>query len=250
MQNQILIFSVMKLFNKNIQNIKKNIILYLKKAYPSLNFNMDNLILLHLGRFANATVFEYKSENLNLTIKDFSGSPWIIKETLGKLFITSEYNTLLKLKDNPSIAKNTQKISKYTLIFNYIEGKPLKAFPDTSLEKEFFLKLENNIELMHKKNIVHLDLRNLGNIIVGKDNYPYIIDFQSAISTKFLTNWLEKTLKTSDLTGVYKSWKYKCTEPLDCKRLEILENFNKIRKIWIFKGYPLSRYIKKIKGML
>ena len=51
------------------------------------------------------------------------------------------------------------------------------------------------LKLMHSKNIVHLDLRNLGNILVGKDEYPYIIDFQSAISTKYLGSWLSKYLK-------------------------------------------------------
>ena len=223
---------------------------YLSFNYPKEKIDENSLILLNEGRFANATVFEYKSSTLNLTIKDFSGSPWIIRNSLGRFFINSEYRTLSKLKNNPSIAKNIKKISNYTLVFDYIEGCPLKHLPDNSLNKNFFLQLEKNIKLMHQQNIVHLDLRNLGNIIAGNDNYPYIIDFQSAISTRFLNKWLKNILQTSDLTGVYKSWKYKCNEPLDFKRNMVLEKFNKIRKIWIFKGYPISKAIKKIKNFL
>ncbi len=241
---------VIKLFKKNIFSIKNHVVSYLQKSYPNYNIQKENLILLNLGRFANATVFEYKSNNLNLTIKDFSGSPWLIRNTLGKLFINSEYKALLKLKDNPSIAKNIKRISKYTISFDYIEGKALKYFDNMSIEKNFFLELENNINLIHKKNIVHLDLRNLGNIIVGKNGYPYIIDFQSAISTKFLNNKLKNILNLSDLTGVYKGWNFKCIEPLDQSRLNTLEKFNKLRKIWIFKGYPLTRLMKKIKKFI
>lgn len=241
---------VRELFKKNIKVIEKNILNYLNINYPKEKIDITNLILLNEGKFANATVFEYKSSTLNLTIKDFSGSPWIIRNSLGRFFINSEYSNLLKLKNNPSIAKNIKKISNYTLVFDYIEGCSLKCFPDNSLNKNFFLQLEKNIKLMHQQNIIHLDLRNLGNIIVGSDNYPYIIDFQSAISPKFLNRWLKNLLQTSDLTGVYKSWKYKCNEPLDFNRNMVLEKFNKIRKIWIFKGYPISKTIKKIKNFL
>lgn len=236
------------MFNKDVDIIKDNIINYLKNNYKNGNFKKENLILLNMGKFANATVFEYKDENYTLTIKDFSGSPWLVKKTFGKLFINSEFNNLIKLKSNPSIAKNAKKISEHTLSFDFIEGKSLKSFENNSIGREFFLELEKNVRDMHSKNIVHLDLRNLGNIIVGSDNYPYIIDFQSAISTKFLFPWLERTLKVSDLTGVYKCWNRKCTDSLDDRRTNILNNFNKIRKVWIFRGYPISRAIKKLKS--
>ena len=50
---------------------------------------------------------------------------------------------------------------------------------------------------MHEKEIVHLDLRNLGNIIMGENGYPYIIDFQSCISTKYVPKKLKKDFKKS-----------------------------------------------------
>lgn len=238
------------MFKKNINGVKKNIVTFLSSTYSNNNIKKSNLILLNEGKFANATVFRYKDSSLDLTIKDFSGSPWIIRKTFGKLFINLEYNNLVKLSNNPSIAKNAKKLSPYTLSFEYIEGKALKLFPNNSIEKSFFLELEKNVKAMHNKNIVHLDLRNLGNILMGSDGYPYIIDFQSAISTRFLGKWLTQILKTSDLTGVYKCWKNKCNEPLDKKRSDTFEEFNKLRKIWIFRGYPISRALKKLKELI
>lgn len=241
---------VISMFKKNINAVKENIVTLLKLTYSNSNINKSNLTLLNEGKFANATVFRYTDANLDLTIKDFSGSPWFVRKTFGKLFINSEYNNLTKLASNPSIAQNAKKLSSCTLAFEFIEGKALKSFPKNSIKKEFFLELEKNVKAMHAHNIVHLDLRNLGNILVGNDGYPYIIDFQSAISTRFLGSWLTKTLKTSDLTGVYKCWNNRCIEPLDKKRYNTLEEFNKLRKVWIFRGYPISRAIKKIKELL
>lgn len=237
------------MFKKNINAIKRDIVKALTLAYSDYDIKKDKLTLLNRGKFANATVFRYKDTCLNLTIKDFSGSPWFIRKTLGKIFINLEYNNLIKLSTNPSVAKNAKKLSSSTLAFDYIEGKALKTFSKNSIKKDFFIELEKNVKAMHNKNIVHLDLRNLGNILIGDNGYPYIIDFQSAISTKYLGSWLSKTLKTSDLTGVYKCWNSRCIEPLDKRRAKILEDFNRLRKVWIFKGYPISRTIKKIKEL-
>ena len=89
------------MLKKNINDVRQSVIKFLNLTYPENNINESNLMLLNEGKFANATVFHYLDSNLNLTIKDFSGSPWIIRKTFGKLFINMEYNTLIKLSNNP-----------------------------------------------------------------------------------------------------------------------------------------------------
>lgn len=175
------------MFKKNIEKVKNNIIKMLKNHYKDCEIKKEYLSLLNEGKFANATTFRYNDvKKLDLTIKDFSGSPYLIKKTLGKLFISIEGNTIKKLKNNPSVTKGVVFLSSYTLAFNFIKGKSLKKIKAHEIPKEFFLTLEKNIKNMHKKDIVHLDLRNLGNILMNENGYPYIIDFQSCISTKYL----------------------------------------------------------------
>lgn len=231
------------MFKKNILKIKNNITKMLKNHYGN-NIKEENLILLNEGQFANAAVFRYKDENLDLTIKDFSGSPWIVRVTLGKIFVNIEGHSMIKLQNNPSVTKNVKFISPCTLAFDFIEGDALKKFQEGEIPKEFFIQLEKNVIEMHRRNIVHLDLRNLGNIIMGKDNYPYIIDFQSCISTKHLPKKLKNTLRDVDISGVYKCWKSRCAEPLDEERELFLEEFKKVRKLWKLRGYPLQRFIR------
>lgn len=234
---------------KDLEKIKENIKNQLSKKLKK-EIDKNNLILMNEGEYINAAVFRYKDESLDLTIKDFSTSFWILKNTLGRIFIKREGNSLKKLQDNPSVTKNIIFLSKYTLAFDFIKGKPLKNFPDYSIKKEFFLELEKNILEMHKKDIVHLDLRNLGNIIVGENGYPYLIDFQSCISIKYLPKKFKEILKGADITGIYKCWNKKCKEPLNEERIKYFNEFQKIRKIWIFKGYPLKKLRETIKKKL
>lgn len=235
------------MFRKNILEIENHIITLLKDNYPEHNISRGYFTLLHEGQFANATVFRYNDENLDITIKDFSGSPWIVRNTFGRFFIKTEGKSMLSLNGNPSVSSHVKFLSPYTVAFSFIRGKALKQCPEHSISKEFFINLENNIKEMHKKDIVHLDLRNLGNIIMGKDGYPYIIDFQSCISTKHFPKKLKELLRKVDISGAYKCWKNSCVEPLDPTREKFLEDFNNKRKFWILRGYPIQRFIKKIK---
>lgn len=236
------------MFKKNIEAVKEKIFNMLKVNYPESEIKKDCIILIHEGKFANASVFRYNDGVLDITIKDFSGSPWFIKQIFGRIFVNIEGHSLLKLEDNPSTTTGIVFLSPYTLSFRYVKGEPLKQFNDNEISKDFFITLEKNINEMHKKDIVHLDLRNLGNIIMSEKGYPYIIDFQSCISTKHLPKKLTEILRKADLTGVYKCWKRKCSEPLDKEREKIFDDFQKIRKIWIFRGYPLQRFIRKLKN--
>lgn len=231
---------------KNIEEIKQNIKNMLSKKFHK-PIDINNLSLMNEGEYLNAAVFRYSDGELDLTIKDFSTSPWIFRNTFGKLFVHREGTALRKLNDNHSIAKNIIFLSGCTLAFDFIKGNSLRKLPDKSVSIEYFIELEKNVKKMHKKDIVHLDLRNLGNIIMGDDGYPYIIDFQSYISVKYLPEKLRNILKGADITGVYKCWNRKCVKSLDEDRQNYFDEFKKIRKIWIFKGYPLKRLKERFK---
>jgi len=225
------------------------IIKLLKNKLNRTDIDESKLTLLNKGKFANAYVFRYCQENTDLTIKDFSHCPWPVRITVGIIMAKFEYNTLKLLEGMPGVASEAFLLGRYTVAFSYIKGTPLAEIQkkDTKLPKEFFIELEKRIREIHKKNLVHLDLRNLGNIIKGEDETPYIIDFQSSLGTKYLPKKFRKILEDSDISGVYKSWKLICSENLDPEKEKFLENFNKIRKIWIFKGYPLQKAIRRIK---
>ncbi len=225
------------------------IIKLLKNKLNSTEIDENNLILLNKGKFANAYVFRYSDGNRDFTIKDFTHCPWPVRITVGRIMAKMEYNTIKLLKGIPGVASEVFLLGKYTVAFSYVKGKPLGEIQKKGihLPRDFFIELERRVREMHKRDLVHLDLRNSGNIIVGEDKNPYIIDFQSSLGTKYLPKKLRKTLEDSDISGVYKCWKLVCSEKLDPEKEKFLEDFNKLRKIWIFRGYPIHRAMRRIK---
>lgn len=232
-----------------MSRLNNYIINLLKKKLNSKDINIENLKILNKGKFANAFVYRYKDSNFDYTIKDFYHCPFIVRVIFGRIMAKIEYNTLKKLNGIKGIAPEVHMLSPFTIAFSFVKGKPLKAYDDETypVPEEFFHKMEKLVAEMHSRDIVHLDLRNLGNIIRGEDGNPYLIDFQSSITSKNLPQKVRKILEDSDISGIYKSWKSVCSTPLPEDKQQFLDDFNSIRKFWVLRGYPISRAIKKWK---
>ncbi len=235
---------------KDLEAVKVRAVQYIHLNYPGFSDNSPGKIeIINKGNYANATILRYTGNNLDIIIKDFSESPWIIRTFLGRFFIFKEARSLKRLKDLHSFPVNTLVISPYTLVYDYIDGKIIAHYRNNKLAKEFFLKLEELVHQMHRKGIAHMDLRCYGNIIVGKDGNPYIIDLQSTANIKWMPHIIQRYFKSSDLSGVYKCWKIACSEPLDQERERVLIKFNRMKKFWILRGYPSKYFQKKLRAV-
>lgn len=65
------------------------------------------------------------------------------------------------------------------LIYEYIEGKSLDEQP--ALADDFFVLLEGLLDKLHERNVCYMDMNKRGNILVGRDGRPYLIDFQISL---------------------------------------------------------------------
>lgn len=215
----------------------------LKQQFPDHQFTTDNLKVVHKGRFANAIVYRYNDDRLDLIIKDFQHSPWWVRKTFARLSVNQEYKGLLRLAGITGISGQFSRLSPVALAYTYIAGTPLKelAQQQQSLPVSFFKDFERLVASMHRRGLVHLDLRNLGNVICGTDGKPYIIDFQSTMRYARFPRWLQQFMRGADMSGVYKAWTKLSDQPLPDARANYLSNFNHVRKRWIFKGYPIRR---------
>ena len=181
---------------KNIEKIKENVALALKKNFPqtSQSISADNLVLIHEGRFANAAVLRYKDDSLDLTVKDFSGSPFWIRRVFGVFSTRTEYTAKKALALATGDHGVLQRLSPWSIAFDYVRGDTLNKVP-RNVPADYFIKMEQIVSKLHECGFVHLDLRNLGNMILGDDGEPYIIDFQSCLSTKHMPRFIRKYLE-------------------------------------------------------
>lgn len=223
-------------------SLESGVTLALRNRFPWHGFDPGRVALIHRGWFANAIIFRYRDQAYDLAIKDFSHSPPLIRETLGRFFIAREHRILQHLKGVPGIAPGSCRLSDTMLAYPYVEGESLAALRrrGARLPATFFQALEKTVRAMHLRGIVHLDLRNLGNILCGIEGRPYLIDFQSALRIDRATRRLQALLRAADLSGVYKSWLALCDEPLALHKRRFLERFNQVRRLWPLRGYPLA----------
>lgn len=230
--------------------LKSRVLAALRRRFPDTLLSPDKLAVLHKGRFANAIVFRYRDQDLDLVIKDYSHCPWIVKQSIGRFFIGREYKNLSRLRETASVVSDSYRLTPLMLAYPYVEGVALKSLrtENVLLPTEFFRQMEAHVAEMHALNIVHLDLRNLGNVLCTEDGDCHFIDFQSAISLRWVPTRLHGVLKAADRSAVYKSWDLLGEEPLPEAKRRWLEAFNRIRKRWVFRGYPLSRWVARLRS--
>tara|TARA_B110000211_G_scaffold54801_1_gene60799 strand:- start:76 stop:825 length:750 start_codon:yes stop_codon:yes gene_type:complete len=223
--------------------IENNLLAQLQQKFPEHSFVQHHLSVVHKGRFANAIVYRYKDDKFDLIVKDFSQSPWFIRKTFARLSVNQEYKGLSRLAQLDAVVNRYSRLSPIAVAYDYIEGTPLRSLihEGKTLPVNFFKDLEHQVAKMHRQGIVHLDLRNMGNILCGSDGKPYIIDFQSTMSFSRFPRWLQRFMRGSDMSGVYKAWNKLSDKPLPDAKQNYLTRFNHVRKRWIFKGYPIQR---------
>lgn len=223
--------------------IENNLLAQLQQQFVEHEFMQQHLSVVHKGRFANAIVYRYQDDKFDLIVKDFSQSPWFVRKTFARFSVNQEYKGLSRLANLDAVANRFSRLSPIAVAYDYIEGTPLRSLmhQGKTLPASFFADLERQVAKMHRQGIVHLDLRNMGNILCGSDGKPYIIDFQSTISFSRFPRWLQRFMRGCDMSGVYKAWDKLSDTPLPQAKHNYLQRFNHVRKRWIFKGYPVQR---------
>lgn len=222
------------------------IVCQLRLHYEDGDFAAGRVELLRAGKYGNARVYRYRDGKHDLVVKDFSHCPWWFRLTLGRFYVYRECLMLRLLQGVRGVAGEVRRLGPFSLAYGFVEGKSLAGLADENarLPPEFFRRWHALTMAMHARGVAHLDMRNLGNILLGADGHPHVIDFQSALRLRSLPKFARRLLTDTDVSAILKGWLRLCPEPLAPKWIEFYRRFMSWRKLWIFKGYPLSRFLK------
>ncbi|MBU2978117.1 RIO1 family regulatory kinase/ATPase [Alteromonas sp. C1M14] len=215
---------------------------WLSKAMQS-TCDVISVELLHAGRWANARVYLVKGAQADFIIKDFSHCPWWVRRTLAKSFVNREVRALSMLSNSPYFDVQCYRLSDIAFAYPYVEGESLKAIRDreATLPATFFTEMERMIGAMHRIGLSHLDLRNFGNVLCTKEGKPHIIDYQSAVRLSHFPKAIQRFMRGADITGAYKAWQQIGQTAIPTAKAQLYEGYNKKRKFWVFRGYPVAR---------
>lgn len=137
---------------------------------------------------------------------DFMGLPlaW-----LGQLLCQHEIKMLRRLEGLEGVPKLLAKYGSTGMIYEYIEGKSLGEKP--ILPDNYFHELSELLSRIHQRRIAYIDMNKRGNLILGANGRPYLIDFQiagyispRALGLRTLSNALLRWLQHADFYHVNK----------------------------------------------
>ena len=202
------------------------------------DFSQSEHKLLRNGKWANARVDLVNINGCDWTVKDFSTRVWWVRNTVGRFLIRRELRVLKQLQGIEGISQDSFRIDAFAMATQFVPGTILAQIKTKEVPVEFFPQLEALVQLMHSRNLVHLDIRGPKNLLLRPDGTPGIIDFQSSLSTRWLPRFMCDILEDIDIGGVYKRWNLWQPQTLNDERRTILERSNRFRRFWLFRGYP------------
>jgi len=204
-------------------------------------------VLLNRGKAGNADVYRVEEDGAQWVIKTFADKSPAIRATIGRFLVAREARILSELSGLAGIPAGIERLSAHALRYRYVPGKTLGAEKKAGrkLPEGYWLDAEKTLEGMHRRRIVHLDLRRGENWLVSDDGAPYVIDFQSALRIDWMPAALRRRAFLIDYSGLYKLWDANGATPLPPDRRELLDRVNRVRKLWIFEGYAIEKARKR-----
>lgn len=210
------------------------------KPFTRKDLSAGEIEIIIKGRWGNADLYLVPYGAQMWVVKDFFPCPPLIRKTWGRFMVKREFQALQKLKGIKGVPAEAFLLDAHAVCYRFQPGTTLKDTQSEQIGDDFFYGFENLVEMMHQRNMVHLDIRNQRNILVTDEGLPALLDFQSSLNLENTPRSLHKLLKDIDISGVYKNWFKKKPESLDRRRRAHLEALNKKRFLWFLKGYPLG----------
>lgn len=113
-------------------------------------------------------------------VKDFRRSDRLFRIIVGPILIRRESGALAKLKEINSVPQLLQRIDRHAMVIECAEGTVLRDYKG-DIPDGFFEDLTGVMRDIHSKGVAHCDLRSSGNVIVGSDGKPKVIDFAACV---------------------------------------------------------------------
>lgn len=176
-------------------------------------------------------------------LKDFSKSdPWF-RRVVGPLSARREARALEQLAGARGVPRLLRRVGHDAILIEYVPGTSAREIPPGGLTPPFFERLYRLVDCLHEYGVAHCDLRSQGNILVGADGEPYVVDFAANFkrprSWNFPARWMYTKLCEADRVAVARLKKTHAPELLtEAEKLSLTRD----RKTWLERT---ARFIGK-----
>lgn len=116
-------------------------------------------------------------------LKDYGKDAPLFKRILGSFLVWREAVAYRRAAGVPGVPALIGTVGRCGLVTEYVEATEATSADPALFTPEFFAALERTISDLHRKGVVHGDLKKLENILVTPDGRPALIDFTAAFVT-------------------------------------------------------------------
>jgi hypothetical protein len=135
-----------------------------------------------------------------LVVKDFGRKAWWVR-LIGRLQISRECRAYDWLGPMPGVARLVGRVDAHALALEWIDGEQLsQAAGRLDRGEALYERLREIVGKMHRKGLMHLDLRGRENVMLGNDDRIHVLDLASAIwfrpdgwPRRLFARWFELT---------------------------------------------------------
>ena len=169
--------------------------------------------LLNRGNRRNPDVYKVGIGAASIVVKDYAPRGRWVRATLGRWVTRREARAWRALRGHPSVPAFRGSIDALAFAVEYRPGRRMSRKLAGELPVDFCDRLEEAVAEMHRRGVLHLDLRHRSNVMVGDDGAPVLIDFGSALCLRpggFAARLLLRPLAAIDRRAVRK-WRAKLT---------------------------------------
>lgn len=123
-------------------------------------------------------------------VKDYRPCGWLLREVFGPWLIGREEAIYRCLEGCPGVPRLLGRVDRHALAVEHIPGRNAGQYADGTLPPEFFARLQEVVDAIHARGVVHCDLKNRRNVVVAEGYYPYLVDFSAAFTRQGRFAWL------------------------------------------------------------
>jgi predicted Ser/Thr protein kinase len=170
------------------------------------------------------------SDPQNIMIKDYGD------RALGRTLASHEFRILKKLDGLEGVPRAIA-LSGRRLSMTRFDGTPIQDYHQP-LPDHTYYRLEKLLLELHRRKIVHLDLRHRRNVIVSSSGEPFIVDFESALDLSKLGPLFD-ILSLLDKAGLLRIKKRYFPWLLSRQDTRFLRTFNMLRPFFFLRPFKL-----------
>jgi len=163
--------------------------------------------VLNRGSRANPDVLLVRHAGRLLVVKDFAPRGAWVRRWLGPWISARELRAWRALTGHAAVPRLLGRIDRLAFAVEYRPGQSLFAAHRQPLAEGFLGELAQALAEMHRRGVVHLDLRNRTNVLCDESGRPVLIDFGSALVFEpgsFGARWLLPVLAALDRRALRK----------------------------------------------